>query len=57
METAVNILKWELQDAIRAGATEEYVADLRSAIMLLNRNLFHLKIMGADPNNTFYNAA
>lgn len=57
METAVNILQWELQDAISAGASEEYVTDLRQAIMVLNKNLFHQKIMGADPTNQFYNAS
>ena len=54
METAVGILKWELQDAIGAGASDEYIQDVRQAIMVLNKNLFHQKIMGSDPNNKFY---
>jgi hypothetical protein len=57
MYNALNILQWELQDALSAGATKAYVADLRRAIMLINANLFHQKIMGADPTNQFYNAA
>lgn len=56
MDIAVNILKWELQDALASGE-QEIAKQLRAAIMLLNRNLFHQKIMGADPNNSFYNAA
>lgn len=56
MELAVNILKAELADALDSGADEELVADLRQAIMVLNKNLFHQKIKGADPNNKFYAA-
>ncbi len=54
MQLSVDLLKWELQDAIDAGSSAEYIDDLRAAIMLLNRNLFHQKIMGADPNNKYY---
>ncbi len=54
MDSAVNILKWELQDALAAGADKEYLYNLRRAIMIINKNLFHQKIMGSDPNNEFY---
>lgn len=54
MEFAVNILEFELQDAIAAGASEEYITGIRQAIMVLNKNLFHQKIMGSDPNNQYY---
>jgi len=57
VEHAVSILQWELRDAISLSASEEYVADLRGAIIVLNKNLFHQKIMGADPTNQFYNAS
>jgi hypothetical protein len=56
MELAVNILKLELADALDSGEEGELVADLRQAIMVLNKNLFHQKIMGADPNNKYYAA-
>jgi hypothetical protein len=55
MEIAVEILKAELIQAMAANQ-REVVTELRRAIMLLNRNLFHQKIMGADPTNTLYAA-
>jgi len=57
MRCAVEVLKNELSDAVEAGATEEYLSDIRAAIMVLNAHLFHKKIMGSDPNNEFYNAS
>lgn len=56
MERAVNILKGILAAALDSDADEEVIADLRHAIMVLNKNLFHQKIKGADPNNEFYAA-
>jgi hypothetical protein len=54
MEIAVKILQWELQDALSAEAEQGYVDSLRHAIMVLNKNLFHQKIMGSDPTNKYY---
>ena len=44
MERAVNILKGILAAALDSDADEEVIADLRHAIMVLNKNLFHQKI-------------
>jgi len=58
MEYAVDLLKWELADALESGtATDDYVSGIREAIMLLNRVMFHRKITSSDPNNEFYGKA
>lgn len=56
MQHAVDVLKWELQDALDGGdlSDQEVITGLRQGIMVLNANLFHQKIMGSDPNNEFY---
>lgn len=55
MELAVKLLQFELADVLAHGdASDEEVAGLRQAIMVLNKNLFHQKIMGSDPHNEFY---
>lgn len=56
MESAVHVLQTELQDAIAEGAADWYINDIRNGIMILNKNLFHQKIMGSDPNNKYYAA-
>lgn len=55
MKYSVDILVDELHTALKVGGNEEVVKDLRSSIMILNKNMFHQKIMGSDPFNQYYN--
>lgn len=56
MNLSVEVLKSELKVALANKASKTVIDDLRQGIAVLNKNLFHQKIMGSDPNNVFYNA-
>jgi hypothetical protein len=54
MDYAVTVLQDALADNLAQGDKYKMADELRAGIMVLNRQLFHQKIKGSDPNNEFY---